>query len=99
MAFDEISGHSFSWGFGHPELLTQCFDNGRLIPGHFGPMNPARNTTYTFLTAFFKEILGVFKDQYVHLGNDEVPTGCWYVICKEKSFKFNILNLSGRCAK
>lgn len=83
MAFDEISGHSFSWGFGHPELLTQCFDNGRLIPGHFGPMNPARNTTYTFLTAFFKEILGVFKDQYVHLGNDEVPTGCWYVICKE----------------
>lgn len=42
-------------------------------------MNPAKNNTYTFLSKFFKEILKVFKDQYIHLGNDEVPLACWYV--------------------
>lgn len=74
-----FSGHSFSWGYGHPELLTQCFDKRGPISGHFGPMNPAKNNTYTFLSKFFKEILKVFKDQYIHLGNDEVPLACWYV--------------------
>ncbi|XP_062582500.1 beta-hexosaminidase subunit alpha-like [Saccostrea cucullata] len=73
----DTPGHSFSWGFGHPELLTQCYNGERPIPGDFGPMNPARNSTYTFLSAFFKEVLEVFKDQYVHLGNDEVPLACW----------------------
>ena len=72
-----LLGHTYAWGFGYPELLTQCYDSQGPIPGHFGPMNPARNYTYRFLSMFFKEILGVFKDQFVHLGNDEVPLACW----------------------
>ena len=72
-----LLGHTYAWGLGYPELLTQCYDSQGPIPGHFGPMNPARNYTYRFLSMFFKEILGVFKDQFVHLGNDEVPLACW----------------------
>ena len=72
-----LLGHTYAWGFGYPDLLTQCYDSQGPIPGHFGPMNPARNYTYRFLSMFFKEILGVFKDQFVHLGNDEVPLACW----------------------
>ena len=44
-----------------------------------GPLNPARNSTYSFLQDLYKEILSVFKDQLVHIGGDEVPFQCWYL--------------------
>lgn len=90
----DVPGHSFSWGYGHPELLTQCFDNRGPISGHFGPMNPAKNNTYTFLSKFFKEILKVFKDQYIHLGNDEVPLACWNSNQEVRQFMSKINHIS-----
>lgn len=75
-----IAAHVLSWSFGKPELLTQCYGNGKVIPGLLGPLNPARNSTYTFLQELYKEILNLFQDQLVHIGGDEVPFECWYFI-------------------
>lgn len=75
-----IVAHVLSWSFGKPELLTQCYDIGKVIPGLLGPLNPARNSTYTFLQELYKEILNLFQDQLVHIGGDEVPFECWYFI-------------------
>ncbi|KAK3603826.1 hypothetical protein CHS0354_042831 [Potamilus streckersoni] len=70
-------GHSYSWGLSRPDLLTQCYQGDHAVDGYLGPMDPSKNETFRFLKNLFKEILHVFKDQYIHLGGDEVPMTCW----------------------
>lgn len=62
---------------GQKNLLTPCY-NGPKQSGTFGPINPILNSTYCFLSQFFKEVSTVFPDQFVHLGGDEVEFTCWY---------------------
>ncbi len=72
-----VPGHTYSWGFGQEYLLTPCYDYMNRPDGFFGPINPILKSTYTFLYKFFREVLAVFPDKYVHLGGDEVPFDCW----------------------
>ncbi|CAG9859144.1 unnamed protein product [Phyllotreta striolata] len=67
-------GHTRSWGVSHPELLTACEGAYAL---KLGPMNPARNGTFEFIEKLFGEVKGVFADDYIHLGGDEVGFECW----------------------
>ncbi|XP_005093305.1 uncharacterized protein LOC101855238 [Aplysia californica] len=73
----DTPGHTYAWGLSRPELLTQCYSGSTPVKGYLGPIDPSKNSTYRFLQTLFQEIMGVFKDQYLHLGGDEVPLGCW----------------------
>ncbi len=73
-----VAGHSLSWGYSMDDLLTPCYNANTGQPdGTFGPFNPVRNETYTFLERFFPEIIKTFPDEYLHFGGDEVPLQCW----------------------
>ncbi|KAF2878769.1 hypothetical protein ILUMI_27396 [Ignelater luminosus] len=72
----DTPGHTRSWGEAFPDLLTPCYANG--VPnGQYGPMDPTKESTYSFLQKFFEEVVKVFSDQYLHLGADEVGYECW----------------------
>jgi hexosaminidase len=69
-------GHVRSWGYGHKEILTPCYE-GNKPDGFYGPIHPTQNYTFEFLKKLFAEVAGVFTDRYIHLGGDEVSTSCW----------------------
>eukprot|EP00397_Hematodinium_sp_SG-2012_P012763 GEMP01012942.1.p1 GENE.GEMP01012942.1~~GEMP01012942.1.p1 ORF type:complete len:554 (+),score=123.27 GEMP01012942.1:937-2598(+) len=72
----DMPGHSKSWSHAHPELFPEgC--NDALAP---------KKETYTFvkklLTSYYTQ--GIFIDQHLHLGADEVPMECWKNIAHER---------------
>jgi hexosaminidase len=70
------AGHTQSWGFGYPGLLTDCY-SGSQPDGTYGPVNPIRETNYKFFYQFLAEAVELFPEKYVHLGGDEVDFDCW----------------------
>lgn len=65
------------------ELLTACYVGDE--PFQAKPnvhteaeiLNPSRNYTYQFFKSLFIEMKQLFKDEYIHLGADEVWHDCW----------------------
>lgn len=70
-------GHTYSWGLGHPELITVCWVNGTpgvAIYNRHGArevMNPISEFTFDFLKNLFTEVKNVFPSKSIHLGMDE----------------------------
>lgn len=69
-------GHTLSWkdGAGVSGLLTECSDNDTEL---LGPIDPTLEENYRFIRKLFIEISEIFKDDFLHLGGDEVNMTCW----------------------
>ncbi|MDP4251190.1 MAG: family 20 glycosylhydrolase [Bacteroidota bacterium] len=69
----DMPGHTSSWFAGYPELASApgpYHVEHRL--GVMDPvMDPARESTYTFIDAFLGEMSKLFPDEYIHIGGDE----------------------------
>ncbi len=59
--------------------MTECSYAKNESGPRYGPMDPSKNETFTFLKDLFGEVLTVFPDKAVHLGGDEVDFTCWCV--------------------
>ena len=71
----DTPGHAASWCKGYPEVCpsTECTQ----------PLNPSTNATFDLIEGLFKDLTGgkkgegIFPDDIMHLGGDEVDTSCW----------------------
>lgn len=70
-----FTGHTRSWGVAYPQVLTECFDDNKMVG--LGPMNPISDFTYKLLEDLLREVQEWFPDDYYHLGGDEVDMECW----------------------
>ncbi len=66
-------GHSFSWGYGYPEIISQCpySDNSDVA------LTPANSNTLPFIQTLYSEAIKVFGTSMFHGGGDEVEQDCW----------------------
>ncbi|MEX1122044.1 MAG: family 20 glycosylhydrolase, partial [Balneolales bacterium] len=75
----DIPGHATSWLVGHPELAS-IPDSYEIIRS-FGikepTLDPTSETVYDFLDTFLGEMAGLFPDDYLHIGGDEVTGTDW----------------------
>lgn len=76
----DMPGHADSWCKGYPDICPSSTCTT--------PLNVASNTTFDLIEGLLTEITGgkgtepgapsgLFPDNFVHLGGDEVNTGCW----------------------
>lgn len=68
----DMPGHAASWCKGYPEICPSASCNE--------PLNVASNATFNLIDGLIEELAGskpLFKDNFVHLGGDEVNTDCW----------------------
>eukprot|EP00056_Hartaetosiga_gracilis_P011549 m.175691 g.175691 ORF g.175691 m.175691 type:complete len:608 (+) comp13519_c1_seq3:29-1852(+) len=71
----DTPGHAGCWCNGHPEICPS--------PTCTMPLNPATEDTFNLLSGLFKDLTGgargqgLFYDNMMHLGGDEVNTKCW----------------------
>jgi hexosaminidase len=75
----DLPGHATSWLAAYPEYAS--------LPGPYSvergwgvcdpTFNPAKEETYQFLDAFFKEMAQLFTDEYMHIGGDENNGNQW----------------------
>lgn len=65
----DMPGHASSWCTGYPEICPS--------PHCHSPLNVANDETFDRINSLLKECTGLFPGGMMHLGGDEVNTGCW----------------------
>ena len=94
----DMPGHATSWLVGYPALAsgpppggaTPGKDSTYVLErkwGIFKPtIDPTRETTYTFLDNFLREMTALFPDPYFHIGGDENEGSQWRQNPKIRAF-------------
>eukprot|EP00035_Acanthoeca_spectabilis_P012649 m.229213 g.229213 ORF g.229213 m.229213 type:complete len:664 (+) comp15677_c0_seq1:33-2024(+) len=72
----DTPGHVWAGFAAIDELLTACYDADGTVAGT-GPLDPSKESTFSFLSTLLKEILPLFKSGMFMVGGDEVDYGCW----------------------
>jgi hexosaminidase len=76
----DVPAHTTSWFVGYPSLaaarkpLFQVEQNWGVMNG---TMDVTLETTYDFLDRFFRELVDLFPDAFVHIGGDECQPNEW----------------------
>jgi hexosaminidase len=80
----DMPGHAASWCKGYPDICPS--------PTCLQPLNPATQATFALITSLLRELTGgsrgsgLFFDNLLHLGGDEVNTTCWTATPDVKSW-------------
>ncbi|GMI56333.1 hypothetical protein ScalyP_jg9345 [Parmales sp. scaly parma] len=73
----DTPGHAAAWCKGYPEICPDAAN------GCFEPLNPMEDQTFDLIEGLFGDLTGgargegLFPENLMHLGGDEVNTDCW----------------------
>ncbi|XP_064461099.1 beta-hexosaminidase subunit beta-like [Ornithodoros turicata] len=79
----DAPGHTQALGSVLPSILTACYGKGVRGTALYGEysahdiLDPMNNSTYDVMATIYAEVQRIFKDEYIHLGMDEVYPECW----------------------
>jgi hexosaminidase len=73
----DTPGHIYSWGFGHPNVVTACPQTLARLGIYNAVLDPSEEETFTVISALLTELNAIFPDPFFHLGGDEVYFTCW----------------------
>ncbi|MGH9025524.1 MAG: beta-N-acetylhexosaminidase, partial [Acidimicrobiia bacterium] len=75
----DVPGHTTSWLVGYPELAATRgpFSLRREFGISNAALDPANEHVYELLDAVVGELAGVFPDEFIHTGGDEVDPSAW----------------------
>eukprot|EP01100_Stratorugosa_tubuloviscum_P015098 TRINITY_DN847_c0_g1_i1.p1 TRINITY_DN847_c0_g1~~TRINITY_DN847_c0_g1_i1.p1 ORF type:complete len:544 (-),score=243.52 TRINITY_DN847_c0_g1_i1:107-1738(-) len=97
----DTPGHAYSWGVGYPELLPDGYEDvfncPNKCPPEAGnpcnvPLDPSKDFTYEVVSDVLHEVTGgksrsgLFPEDLIHLGGDEVDSSCWSKSASIKEF-------------
>lgn len=100
----DTPAHTASWNLGYPGVVADCWDYIRNSKMRYGEnvltLNPTSENTFPIIEAVLKELGDNFGSDFVHIGGDEVWTGCWknskeYAQIQEWMAGKNISSLQG----
>jgi hexosaminidase len=73
----DMPGHVTSWLVAHPEWGTQETAASRRFGVHKACLNPLDEAVYLAIEVLLGEVAGIFPDEYLHVGGDEVNPSWW----------------------
>ncbi len=75
----DVPAHASAWIFAYPQLTSGTTPTK--VERNWGvfnsTINPTQEFTYKFMDKFFKEMAGLFEDEYIHIGGDENSGKDW----------------------
>jgi hypothetical protein len=75
----DMPAHVHAWSLSHPELLVHCsaVAGGGVKELDLYALDPTQNATYLLIAEVLGELAGLFPDEFMHIGADEVAPECW----------------------
>jgi hexosaminidase len=78
----DTPGHTYSWGRAFPNIIANCskYISSRSITYpqiNSIPLDLTKDETYEVLKDVLQETAVLFKDEFIHLGGDELITKCY----------------------
>jgi hexosaminidase len=73
----DVPGHTLAILKAYPEFASGKVENRDYVSAMGSALNPAKPETYTFLDRLFGEMAALFRDQYFHVGGDEISGADW----------------------
>eukprot|EP00040_Diaphanoeca_grandis_P018300 m.96192 g.96192 ORF g.96192 m.96192 type:complete len:609 (+) comp26874_c0_seq1:62-1888(+) len=73
----DTPGHVWAGFAAIDGLLTTCYNSKTGAVTGTGPLDPTKDSTYTFLETLFGEITTLFDEKMFMVGGDEVDYSCW----------------------
>ena len=87
----DVPGHTASWGTPELDIVAPCWDwLQQNYTGYYKNqaqcLDPSKDLTFSVIGDLLGDVAEIFPAAFVHLGGDEVKTGCWEAVAHIREY-------------